>query len=133
MKKYRGNIFYRCLSINRELTVWCKLNFCIKGILIYLIALSDFNFCFPWVIVGIYQTLLIHLIICSKSWNVHKKSTFVYSLRFENVFLTAVNLILVVIFIAVTIVTCIFCTYQIQCKAGLTVLQQTIHPLQNWG
>ena len=35
---------------------------CIKDILIYLIALSDLNVCFPGVIIGIYQTFLIHFI-----------------------------------------------------------------------
>ena len=44
--------------------MWWKLNLnhCIKDILIYLIALYDLNVCFPGVIIGIYQTFLIHFI-----------------------------------------------------------------------
>ena len=38
------------------------MNHCIKDILIYLIALSDLNVCFPGVIIGIYQTFLIHFV-----------------------------------------------------------------------
>ena len=43
--------------------MWWKLNLnhCIKDILIYLIALSDLNVCFPGVIIGIYQAFLINI------------------------------------------------------------------------